>query len=92
MILIDSSPLDNGEVPVALRRCVERTLLRFARSLIRGRPISGPNLRRLFERRWHTACVTRDFSATDEAMAWARATLVSGRDVLRRRWREASPR
>lgn len=53
---------------IELDRCLRRTLYEQLDARLRARPVSGPNLRRLFMRRWRAALQAGGLDAvrTDE--------------------------
>lgn len=68
----------------AWRWCIARTLRDLRLSVRRGRPITRPNLERLFARRW--ASVAGERSVADESDHFMADR---GRRLLRRRYRRA---
>ena len=83
MCPIKASRNGDGQIPPELRRCMARVLLEYRESLVHDRPITPPNLRRLFDRYWRRvlgkrAAETDVFAAQ---MDWAHGVL---RQVSRR--------
>ena len=77
MCPIKASRGGDGQIPPELRRCMARVLLEYRESLVHGRPITPPNLRRLFDRYWRRALGKRDV-ASDVLAAqtdWAHGVL-----------------
>jgi hypothetical protein len=69
-----------------VRHCVRLTLDDLARSIRRGHPITRPNLRRLFERRWARTARERRHSMGPAAIEAGR---LSGRAMIEREYATA---